>query len=393
MSVINRVSHQECCGCSACFSVCPKQCIEMKQDEFGFLYPSISSDSCVECSLCEKACPCLQTESTKTTPELFFAAKIKNESKRIQSSSGGVFTFLAEKILAQNGIVCATRFESPTHLIHDFCTRIEDLDAYKGSKYLQSDMRNCYLATKCLLSEGRKVLFVGTSCQIMGLKLFLRKPYPNLIAMEIVCHGVPSPFAWRKYISELCNRKNIDISQIDKIEFRNKDKSWREYNLKISSNGKTIHKKSLRKDPYLKAFLRNLFLRPSCHACPAKNFKSGSDIIAGDFWGVDNFHQFIDDDRGVSCLIFNNESLLSWFDSADIELHPTKYEYVLRANKSIEISSKPAAARSEYMNALLSNDFIKTTKPYVKTPFSQCLKYEINSLKKLLKKLLLILKK
>lgn len=365
----------------------------MKQDEFGFLYPSVSSDSCVECSLCESVCPVLSEVEPKKGEKPVFAAKIKNKSKRIQSSSGGVFTFLAEKILAQNGVVCAARFESPTHLIHDFCTRIEDLDAYKGSKYLQSDMRNCYLATKRLLSEGRKVLFVGTPCQIMGLKLFLRKPYSNLIAMEIVCHGVPSPFAWRKYISELCNRKNIDISQIDKIEFRNKDKSWREYNLKISSNGKTIHKKSLRKDPYLKAFLRNLFLRPSCHACPAKNFKSGSDIIAGDFWGVDNFHETIDDDRGISCLIFNNESLLSWFDSADIELHPTKYEYVLRANKSIEISSKPAAARSEYMNALLSNDFIKTTKPYVETPFSQRLKYEINSLKKLLKKLLLILKK
>ena len=393
MSVINRVSHQQCCGCSACFSVCPKQCIEMKQDEFGFLYPSISSDSCVECSLCEKVCPCLQTESTKTTPESFFAAKIKNESKRIQSSSGGVFTFLAEKILAQNGIVCAARFESLTHLIHDFCTRIEDLDAYKGSKYLQSDMRNCYLETKRLLSEGRKVLFVGTSCQIMGLKLFLRKPYSNLIAMEIVCHGVPSPFVWSKYLSELCNRKHVEISQINSIEFRNKDKSWREYNLKIEANGKVIHRKSLRKDPFLKAFLRDLMLKASCEDCPAKNFKSNSDIIAGDFWGVDNFHQSIDDDRGVSCLILQNADLLPLFEDAAIELIPTKLEYILRGNPSVKLSSKSNPDREKYLQAILKNDFIQTTKPYVKTPFSQRLKYEINSLKKLLKKLLLILKK
>lgn len=393
MPVTDRVTKQQCCGCSACSAVCPQQCIEMKEDELGFLHPFIDSTSCIGCSLCEKTCPCLQSEKASVEPELLFAAKIKDNSKLTQSTSGGVFTFLAEKMLKEQGVVCAARFESPTHLIHDFCTRIEDLDAYKGSKYLQSDMRNCYLETKRLLSEGRKVLFVGTSCQIMGLKLFLRKPYSNLIAMEIVCHGVPSPFVWSKYLSELCNRKHIDISQINKIEFRNKDKSWREYNLKIEANGKVIHRKSLRKDPFLKAFLRDLMLKASCEDCPAKNFKSNSDIIAGDFWGVDNFHQSIDDDRGVSCLILQNADLLPLFEDAAIELIPTKLEYILRGNTSVKLSSKSNPDREKYLQAILKNDFIQTTKPFVKNTFRQNYNYNLNRCKKLVKKLIGVLKK
>lgn len=393
MPVTDRVTKQQCCGCSACSAVCPQQCIEMKEDELGFLHPFIDSTSCIGCSLCEKTCPCLQSEKASVEPELLFAAKIKDNSKLTQSTSGGVFTFLAEKVLKEQGVVCAARFDTPTHLIHDFCTRIDDLDAYKGSKYLQSDMRNCYLETKRLLSEGRKVLFVGTSCQIMGLKLFLRKPYSNLIAMEIVCHGVPSPFVWRKYLSELCNRKHVDISQINKIEFRNKDKSWREYNLKIEANGKVIHRKSLRKDPFLKAFLRDLMLKASCEDCPAKNFKSNSDIIAGDFWGVDNFHQSIDDDRGVSCLILQNADLLPLFEDAAIELIPTKLEYILRGNPSVKLSSKSNQDREKYLQAILKNDFIQTTKPFVKNTFRQNYNYNLNRCKKLVKKLIGILKK
>lgn len=393
MPVTDRVTKQQCCGCSACSAICPQQCIEMKEDELGFLHPFIDSTSCIGCSLCEKTCPCLQSEKASVEPELLFAAKIKDNSKLTQSTSGGVFTFLAEKVLKEQGVVCAARFESPTHLIHDFCTRIEDLDAYKGSKYLQSDMRNCYSETKRLLSEGRKVLFVGTSCQIMGLKLFLRKPYPNLIAMEIVCHGVPSPFVWRKYLGELCNRKHVDISQINKIEFRNKDKSWREYNLKIEANGKVIHRKSLRKDPFLKAFLRDLMLKASCEDCPAKNFKSNSDIIAGDFWGVDNFHQSIDDDRGVSCLILQNADLLPLFEDSEIELIPTKLEYILRGNPSVKLSSKSNPDREKYLQAILKNDFIQTTKPFVKNTFRQNYKYNLNRCKKLVKKLIGVLKK
>lgn len=393
MPVTDRVTKQQCCGCSACAAVCPQQCIEMKKDELGFLHPFIDSTSCIGCSLCEKTCPCLQSEKASVEPELLFAAKIKDNSKLTQSTSGGVFTFLAEKVLKEQGVVCAARFDTPTHLIHDFCTRIDDLDAYKGSKYLQSDMRNCYLETKRLLSEGRKVLFVGTSCQIMGLKLFLRKPYPNLIAMEIVCHGVPSPFVWRKYLSELCNRKHVDISQINSIEFRNKDKSWREYNLKIEANGKVIHRKSLRKDPFLKAFLRDLMLRASCDDCPAKNFKSNSDIIAGDFWGVDNFHQSIDDDRGVSCLILQNADLLPLFEDSEIELIPTKLEYILRGNPSVKFSSKSNPDKERYLQSILKNDFIQTTKPFVKNTFRQNYKYNLNRCKKLVKKLIGVLKK
>ena len=163
--------------------------------------------------------------------------------------------------------------------------------------------------------------------------------------------------------------------------------------MKIEANGKVIHRKSLRKDPFLKAFLRDLMLRSSCDNCPAKNFKSNSDIIVGDFWGVDNFHQSIDDDRGVSCLILSNRELMPLFEDAEIELTPTKLEYILQGNPSVKVSSKSNPNKERYLQAVLKNDFIQTTKPFVKNTFQQTYNYNLNRCKKLVKKLIGILKK
>ena len=381
MSVINKVSEASCCGCGACVAVCQRHCLQMKQDNNGWFRPLLSLRACNECGLCESVCPVLAPKTLREQSENVFAAKAKSKSIRIKSSSGGVFATLANHIIEQQGIVCAARFASPTRLIHDFCSKKEDLPGYMGSKYLQSDMSDCYLKTKNYLLQGVKVLFVGTPCQVMALKLYLKKTYPELITMEIVCHGVPSQKAWQNYLEAICRRTKTKPESITGIEFRNKDRSWSEYSMKISTPKGSIHRKTRRNDLFLKAFQSNLLQRDCCFSCPAKSVETKSDIVAGDYWGVDNFHRDIADDRGVSCLIVRNKSLLQLIKSLPLELTATKYEYIAASNPAIERSARPNPKREQYLQSLACKDFIEATKPLVQTPLSQKTRLAINNFK------------
>lgn len=381
MSVIIKVSEAACCGCGACVAACQRHCLQMKQDNNGWSRPVLSLRACNDCGLCESVCPVLAPKTAGEQSEDVFAAKAKSKSILVKSSSGGVFATLAHHIIEQQGVVCAARFALPTKLVHDFCTKKEDLSDYMGSKYLQSDMTDCYLKTKNYLLQGVKVLFVGTPCQVMALKLYLKKSYPDLITMEIVCHGVPSQKAWQNYLEAICRRAKTSPESITGIEFRNKDRSWSEYSLKISSSEGTIHRKTRRNDLFLKAFQANLLQRDCCFSCPAKSVETKSDLVAGDYWGVDNFHRDIYDDRGVSCLIVRNKSLLGLIKSLPLELTASKYEYIAASNPAVERSARPNPKREQYLQNLLSKDFIQATKPLVRTPLSQKTRLAINSFK------------
>lgn len=381
MSVISKVSEAACCGCGACVAACQRHCLQMKQDNNGWSRPVLSLRACNDCGLCESVCPVLAPKTAREQSEDVFAAKAQSKSTLAKSSSGGVFATLAHHIIEQQGVVCAARFALPTKLFHDFCTRKEDLSDYMGSKYLQSDMTDCYQKIKNYLLQGVKVLFVGTPCQVMALKLYLKKPYPDLITMEIVCHGVPSQKAWQNYLEAICRWAKTSPESITGIEFRNKDRSWSEYSLKISSSEGTIHRKTRRNDLFLKAFQANLLQRDCCFSCPAKSVETKSDLVAGDYWGVDNFHRDIYDDRGVSCLIVRNKSLLGLIKSLPLELTASKYEYIAASNPAVERSAIPNPKREQYLQSLLSKDFIQATKPLVRTPLSQKTRLAINSFK------------
>lgn len=374
MSVTNRVSEDECCACSACFAVCPKRCISMLSGKAGFLHPVADGELCNDCGLCERVCPVLAEHGKQRPPENVFAAKSRDEARRRQSSSGGVFSLLAEAVLDEGGVVCAARFDTPLHLVHDFCTDKTELPAFVGSKYIQSDMGDCFRRIKEYLSCGRKVLFAGTGCQIMGLKAFLGKTKEGLISMEVLCHGVPSPEVWEKYLKEICTKRGIAPEALSRIEFRNKDYSWQRYGVKITAEGRTIYRKNLYEDPYLKAFLANLTMRNSCHNCPAKGFASQSDIVVGDYWGVDNHHPQMDDGKGVSCVMIRNAALLRFFDENKAELVPTKYEYVLASNPAIEHSATANPRKEEYLKRIQNEPFAKCTADYTKTPLAKRLK-------------------
>ena len=203
--MIQIVDKSQCCGCTACVSVCPKQCIAMQEDEEGFLYPVVDTSLCIDCNLCQKVCPELHPMNTRT-PLHVYAAKHKDEQIRLASSSGGIFTLLAEKVIDEGGVVFGARFNASWEVVHDYTETKEGLTAFRGSKYVQSWLGNCFSKVRSFLSEGRKVMFTGTPCQVAGLKQYLRKEYDNLLTVDVVCHGVPSPKVWRMYLDEVARK-------------------------------------------------------------------------------------------------------------------------------------------------------------------------------------------
>lgn len=300
---------ENCCGCSACAQRCPKQCITMEEDPEGFLYPRIDLSKCIDCKLCEKVCPIINPNEDKQPLEVY-ATINPDEETRKQSSSGGVFSLFATRIIQENGVVFGARFDENGEVKHDYTETLEGLAVFRGSKYVQSRIGNTYQKAESFLKSGKKVLFSGTPCQIAGLKRFLRKDYDNLITVDFICHGVPSPKIWRHYLKVTCNQlaRGKDY-EIKAINFRNKDRGWKNFSFLLNLNvtGKT--NKTLCEpagnNAYMKGFLGNLYLRPSCHYCAAKSGKSGSDITIADYWGVQKQNPSLNDDKGVSLAFYN----------------------------------------------------------------------------------------
>ena len=222
--MITILDKQDCCGCGACEQVCPKRCITMKPDEEGFLYPEVNADACVNCGLCEKVCPILSAAERETQyPQAVYAAFAKDEQVRKNSSSGGIFTLLAEWVLAQGGTVYGAGFADDFSVHHIRIETPEQLYLLRGSKYLQSRMESAYRDAKTDLEAGRAVLFSGTGCQIASLKRFLRKDYDNLYAVDVLCHGVPSAKVWSFYLQE---KEKMLKDKITAANFRNKKNGW-----------------------------------------------------------------------------------------------------------------------------------------------------------------------
>lgn len=346
--MINTPENHKCCGCNACVQRCPNQCITMQEDEKGFFYPIVDKDTCIDCGFCDKVCP-IQNPNAPCSPIQVCAAKNKNEQLRLSSSSGGVFVLLANEILEDGGVVFGARFDENWEVEHCYVESVEDLDSLMRSKYVQSRIGNTYKETEQFLKIGRKVLFVGTSCQIAGLKRYLRKEYDDLLTVDFICHGVPSPAVWRKYLRE------IKANNIKSIKFREKqgeDLSWRKFGLTVEGEDGFISSKSLMEDTYLRGFLGDLYLRPSCHDCPAKAGKSVSDITMADYWGVHATFPKWDDNKGVSLLIINNGKGTSFLKKIEslLDCEEIGLEDIRTANESYFKSPKQPKASIKFWN-------------------------------------------
>lgn len=323
-----------CCGCHACLTVCPKQCIKMHPDEEGFLYPIVDTNFCIDCGLCEKVCPVINQYNSHL-PLKVYVAKNRNENVRLQSSSGGIFTLIAEAIINEGGIIFGARFDEKWNVIHAWTDTIEGIATFRGSKYVQSTIGNTYFEAKTFLKQGRKVLFSGTPCQIAGLKKFLRKEYDNLLTVEVVCHGVPSPLVWERYLKDL----NINGSAITYVNFRSKKRGWKKYSYLINSESQSLFDDYALNSEYLQGFSLNLTIRPSCYRCPAKSGKSGADITLADCWGIEKMKIMYDDDKGISTVLLNTQKASSIYSSIDADYTLANYDSIVRYNDSIEHSA------------------------------------------------------
>jgi coenzyme F420-reducing hydrogenase beta subunit len=274
----------------------------MESDSEGFWYPKVNVESCLECGLCEKVCPIIYKNKVINTPKAY-ACYNKNEKIRMESSSGGLFTLFAEQVIDNDGVVFGARFDDKFNVIHDFVETKEELSEFRGSKYVQSKIGETYKKVKEYLSQGRQVLFSGTPCQIGGLKSYLMQDYDNLLCIDIICHGVPSLKVWQKYISY---QKNYFSSHIHRIAFRCKDQGWKRFSLSILFKNNKEYKKTLDKDLYMKAFLKDICLRPSCYECQFKTLHRQSDITLADFWGIENVFPDMYDDKGTSLIFINS---------------------------------------------------------------------------------------
>ena len=285
--MIEITNKEQCCGCSACVHICPKHSISFYEDKEGFLYPQVDLETCVDCGLCEKVCPVINKESEREPLEAY-AAKNDNESIRLKSSSGGIFTLLAEKIIDEGGVVFGARFNEDWEVVHDYTDTIEVLEPFRGSKYVQSCMGESYRQVENFLKADRNVMFTGTPCQIAGLRRFLRKDYMNLLTVDIICHGVPSPLVWRKYLETKTKEQCDAVPLLTGVSFRDKSAGWKKFSLVLKfstelDGGEQVTTMSsiFNDNDYMRAFLSNLSLRKSCYNCPAKSGKSGADITIG----------------------------------------------------------------------------------------------------------------
>lgn len=295
---------ERCSGCTACSAVCPKQCIEMVPDKDGFLYPHIQADACIHCGKCERTCPVLNSDPVTTPMPMAFAAENANQDCRIQSSSGGIFSTLAEFVIAQDGIVYGAAIAEDNQIKHIAVEDTNELFRLRGSKYVSSFLGDIFHQVFKQLQSGRLVLFSGTPCQVEGLLAFLNRPYNNLLTVDFVCHGVPSAKVWKEYLKY---QEQKARSKVQFVSFRNKDTGWKNFSMKIGFADGFVYSAPMREDPYLHAFLDNLCLRLSCHDCSFKGANRNSDITLADFWGIQDIMPEEDDDMGTSLVFVQSE--------------------------------------------------------------------------------------
>lgn len=356
--MINITDKHNCCGCGACVQRCPRKCITMQSDKEGFAYPVVDTKQCSDCGLCDKVCPVINQQPERQ-PIATYAAINSDQAVREESSSGGIFTLLAEETINKEGVVFGAAFNEKWAVEYTFADNIDDIKKFRGSKYVQSAIGNSYAVAEKFLKENKEVLFSGTPCQIAGLKRFLRKEYKNLKTVDFVCHGTPSPMVWEKYLNEVCSAN--DIATISDIQFRNKAEGWKKFSLQITYTGndgkERIFRETLNKNLYMRCFLGDLCLRPSCYQCPARNGKSGSDITLGDLWGAEQICPEIDDDKGLSLVLLRKECGLPHFDKT-----PIPYSEALKHNPVIERNVRKPKRRRNFFRLVYKNGVCNATK-------------------------------
>lgn len=372
----------KCCGCLSCVNACPAQCIVPRRDREGFNYPVANPDLCIGCGKCEKVCPVLNP-LLPVKPVGTYAARTRAVStvggqrsgdRSDGSSSGGIFPALATKFIDDGGVVYGAAFAPDLTVEHIEVNDKEGLEKLKGSKYVQSELYSAYEEVRDHLNEGRKVLFSGTPCQTAGLKKYLGNQTEGLLAVDVACHGVPSPGLWEKYLKAF---EELHQCKLKSVNFREKTRSWRQYDVlytKAPQEG-DVKQEAIRiaaeDDIYLSLFRQDMTLRPSCYNCPARNGRSGSDITLADLWSVHKVAPHMDDDKGVSLVLVNSEQGKAHLEALAIEeVYKVDPSEAVKENGGFATSVQMPPRREEFFKGVHSaKNLIKYMKGYViRTP-------------------------
>lgn len=358
--MIHLADMQLCTGCTSCANSCPRGCIKMVKDTCGFSFPKIDTESCVNCGICISACPVFQTKEKDEQNTVAYAAYTKNTDLRKASTSGGIFSEIAAEILNRGGVIYGAAYDEKFRVVHKSVEAINDLTQLRGAKYAQSDLRDCFSNIKKRLDCDQSVLFSGTPCQIAGLKAFLKKDYDNLFCIDLVCHGVPSPMVWEKYVQYRAN-SDCDGSMPESINLRCKDSGWSRYSYSVDFSYKSDirYLKNNGEDPFMQMFVKDYILRKSCGFCQEKGYNRKSDITLGDFWGIWDIDPEMDDNQGTSLLLAHSEKgeyLLDLIKNR-IKIKKVELEEASRMNPAILKSVTHNKERTNILTVISTGGF------------------------------------
>lgn len=367
-------SKSQCTGCTACVSICPRQCICMDVDVEGFVYPTIENDSvCISCGICERVCPVLNKKEYSESLTKAYAAFSKNDLLRMESSSGGIFSELSKVVLQSGGIIYGASYNKNYIVEHISIDSIEMLEKLRGAKYSQSNLGESFQTIKNQLNSGKKILFSGTPCQVAGLKAFLDHDYDNLICIDFVCHGVPSPMVWKEYVKYRA-RTDDDSTGLKRINLRNKESGWSKYTYSVeftySDNKRYLYNNQ--DDPFMRFFINDYILRNSCSDCHFKGYDRVSDITLGDFWGIWDIAPEMDDNKGTSLVLTHSKKGEQLFKAVfkNIKFKQVTLEQASRLNQSLLQSSVQHVDRDLVLNKIAVEGF-QSAVPFFKVKQSE----------------------
>ena len=361
----------KCCGCNACGDVCAHGAISFKTDIEGFWYPEVDTTKCTDCGLCEKVCPNLHAASKieRYRTPVVYGAYAKDEVIRMDSTSGGIHSTLAQKVYEQGGYVGGAIYNDDHTVSQYISDNPQDLPKIRGSKYLQSSSIGVYKEIKSLLKKGLLVFYCGSPCYIQALHKFLgEKEYENLITCDFICHGANSPIVFLAYLEML--EKKYKAKVVD-LKFRNKNRGWHDFSMLAHfNNGKTYCKERIQDLFYIGYLQAGNFSRPSCYDCAFKGFPQKADITLADFWGIENLDKSMDQDKGTSLVLINSDKGQRFFDSIKDDVVWKEFSAdVLKQNHSANYSMIDMVGnRADFFRDLSNMPFDKVAKKYFPLP-------------------------
>lgn len=380
----NICAHDSCTACSACQSICHKHAITMITDDEGFQYPYINEDSCVECGLCIKTCPAnKELDVTSSYPQQPYLAWINDDEVRLDSSSGGIFTALARYVISQGGVVCGAAYDDDMTVRHRIVDNENDLIHLRGSKYVQSITEGIFSDIKVYLNKGVMVYFVGTPCQVAGLKSFLKKKYDNLLTSDLICHGVPSGNLFKeqiKYFERKVGKKIVDV------KFRAKKRFGQGYDIQIITNTGANKFFCAELVPYFNGFWKNITLRESCYKCQYASLHREGDITLADFWLVKKCFPDVRTSKGTSLVFVNSiigeNIFMKLANSGDVYIREATIEQALLGQGQLKSPVPRPIERDGYKRYL---DFEKYCNGLLKNSIGYKIKMHLrNAIKELI---------